>query len=360
MFCRYIDAANDSTYNVDIMTAKTKIDAAAALFELVNVYPSPHNGQPIQLKRQGESAVTLFFERERGLQATDISYIFSFVSMGVFMRHFELAARALGHELTYKLALPEERELRGEGLIEFARADIVWDSKPKDPKLLTALQFRQTSRKKYTAGLPTTVIEEIISSSKARGLSLKQLDAQQARQAIWLNQRAVFDDMFDEPVRRELNHWLRYNQREKETKRDGLAYDCMELNGPVMKWIVGHPRILRWPGVSGLLKSYYLRTMTDASSVFYLMAPFGNGRAAFEVGLEVMELWIQISRHGFYLHPFGTIMSNQAAHRDFLRLAGVEKESREQSYLVFIFRAGRSEPPTPSLRLPYRQHLLME
>jgi hypothetical protein len=127
-----------------------------------------------------------------------------------------------------------------------------------------------------------------------------------------------------------------------------------------MKFIVRHPGILRWRVVSKMLQSYYTRTMMDASSVFYMMAPFGDGPDAFKVGQRIMRIWLTISQQGDYLHPFGTIMSNQQAHADFLRLANVADETRESHYLVFIFRAGKSEPPVPSLRLPYEEHLMME
>lgn len=40
-----------------------------ALIELANHYPSPHNGQPIELKQITDSTFTLCFQKERGLQA---------------------------------------------------------------------------------------------------------------------------------------------------------------------------------------------------------------------------------------------------------------------------------------------------
>lgn len=110
-----------------------------------------------------------------------------------------------------------------------------------------------------------------------------------AHKVIWLNQRAVFDDMFDESVHRELCHWLRYNQKEKQSTGDGLAYDCMELNGNMMRWVVKYPNILRAPGIFWMLKNIYLRTMVDSSDVFYMMAPFSTESQPYAVG---EQLWI--------------------------------------------------------------------
>lgn len=328
------------------------------LLELANHYPSPHNGQPIRVKAVSDNSLEIYFDRGRGLQSTDISLIFSFVSVGVFIKHLEYAAQALGHKLISSPDLPKEKDLKGEGLVKVAECKINWNYSQPDDRLQTALLNRQTSRKKYYEDVSDETARELQALS-ASDMRLHRLSKDQTRQAIWLNQRAVFDDMFNESVRRELDHWLRYSQVEKEAKKDGLAYDCMELNGFIMKYIVNHPKILHLPGLSALLKRYYLRTMTDASSVFYLMAPFRTERQAYKVGETVMELWELVNERGYYLHPFGTIMSNEAAHEDFIVLAGEGHESRD-NYLVFIFRCGKSHKPVPSLRLPVSQHLLME
>lgn len=330
------------------------------LLQLANLYPSPHNGQPIRIKRINDSSFDLYFEKSRGLQAADISFIFSFVSMGVFVEHLTLCAQALGHGFKYELNLPKEEALRGKGAVKFAGCRLIWNKWQPDLSLQKTLRFRQTSRKKYFEGVSQEISDQIIQTAGGMHMDLVKLDKNQTKQAIWLNQRAVFDDMFDEPVRKELDHWLRYSQKQKQQLKDGLSYDCMELNGKMMKFIVDHPKALRLPGVSKFIKQYYLRTMTDASDVFYMLAPFKSELDSFNVGLAVMKIWKLIAENGYYLHPFGTIMSNHAAHKDFLTLANVQNESREHSYLVFIFRGGKSKKPVPSLRIPVSEHLIME
>ncbi len=329
-------------------------------YTLANHYPSPHNGQPIRLKQTADDTFELYFDRNRGLQASDVSFIFSFVSMGVFVEHLSLVAGALGHGFSYKLQLPSEKALRGDGTVRFATCTLAWDSKPADDALRDTLLFRQTSRKKYVSGIPEAIAHSAEEIADAEGMSLHKLNPAQASQAIWLNQRAVFDDMFDDATRRELDHWLRYTHAQKTAMKDGLAYDCMELNGTAMRLIVSYPDILRLPGLSKVLRSYYLRTMKDDSDVFYMMAPFGTEQASFNVGLVIMRIWRLMAENGLYLHPFGTIMSNHAAHEDFLGLAGERHESRERSYLVFIFRGGVSQVPVRSERIPCDKHLVME
>ena len=328
------------------------------LLELANHYPSPHNGQPIELRPVDGNKFDVCFQKERGLQAAEVSFLFSYVTMGVFLYHLSLCAKALGHRLDYGLDLPSLESIKGQGLVKFATCIINFESLEPDQKLHNTLLFRQTSRKKYFEGLNNALSERTIAIAAAQHMELVKMNRAGTHQAIWLNQRAVFDDMFDDAVRDELNHWLRYSKEEKELKGDGLAYDCMELNGRAMKFIVRHYKILRMPGVSGLLKKYYLRTMSDDSDAYYLLTPFSTEMEAFNVGVAVMQIWEAIAAEGYYLHPFGTIMSNVAAHDDFLKLAHIEHEDKHKNFLVFIYRAGKSEKPHTSLRIPVKQHLL--
>jgi hypothetical protein len=327
-------------------------------FELANHYPSPHNGQPIEVQQLDGQNFALYFQKERGLQATEVSFLFSYVTMGVFIYHLSLCAKALGHSFTYSLELPPVAKLKGDGSVKFADIKVGFGAANPDKALHETLLFRQTSRKKYAAGVDEALSDRTIALAQSKHLQLVKMDRAGTHQAIWLNQRAVFDDMFDDEVRHELNHWLRYSKAEKETKKDGLAYDCMELNGRAMKFIIKHYKILRMPGVSSMLKKYYLRTMSDDSDAYYLLTPFSTEQEAFDVGVAVMQIWEAIAAEGYYLHPFGTIMSNVAAHDDFLKLAGIEHEDIHKNFLVFIYRAGKSEKPNASLRIPVKEHLL--
>lgn len=330
------------------------------LLKLINTYPSPHNGQPIEIKPIDSNNFELYFTRERGLQSADVSLIFSFVTMGVVVQHIEYCARALGHKFTYELRLPKVVDLKGSGNILFAKCSVNWNSDTPDDSLKNDILFRQTSRKKYHSPASQNFKSEINTYATESKVNLQALDAKQSSQAIWLNQRAVFDDMFDEAVRLELNHWLRYSKQEKESKKDGLSYDCMEINGSLMKLVVEHPGILRIPGISWMAQQYYLRTMKDNSEVFYVTAPFKTPLDSFNVGLLADKIWMAAAKDQSYIHPFGTIMSNHAAHADFVKLAGIQNESREDNYLVFIFRAGKSEIPVRSLRIPISEHLMKE
>lgn len=339
----------------------TQTQTEKAFFELLNTYPSPHNGQPMVLKRVSEANYELFFDTSRGLTSTDISYLFSFVSVGVFARYIELVAQALGHRATVSINLPEhEKGMAGPGLLRCGTVQVMYAVDEPDAVLEAAIRFRQTSRKKYHSGLTNEEKEQLITLAAQYSFTAEALDSKQAHQTVWLNQRAVFDDMFNSAVRKELMHWLRFSHAEKMKKKDGLSFDCMELSGSALRFFCQNYRLLHWPVVAPLLKQYYLRTMKDASTVAYVSAPFHVPHDAYMIGRFITDAWLDLSKKGAYLHPFGTIVSNELAHADFVRLVGLSNEQREDNYVVFIFRAGRSSLPVRSERLAPNEHLIRE
>lgn len=323
----------------------------ARFFQLVSMYPSPHNGQPMVLKKINETTYDLYFQTARGLTATPISYLFSFTTIGVFVEYIEACGRALGHVVTVNVKLPTvEAMAQSDSDLLCGRMTIAWSATAADERLVAAIEFRQTSRKKYSRGLLPQEKTQL-ATLMSEGQRLIFLTNREATQTIWLNQRAVFDDMFDNEVRSELAHWLRTSHKEKIAKKDGLSYDCMELSGTMLRLVLQHYKVLHWPIIAPLLKRYYMRTMKDSSTVGYLLSTFETEHQSFEIGKTITRMWLELSRHHKYLHPFGTIVSNNQAHNDFVQLVGLEDESRDKDYVVFIFRAGTSEVPVRSERL---------
>jgi hypothetical protein len=326
--------------------------------ELLNRYPSPHNGQPMILEPMQDGKHDVYFDTSRGLTATPISNLFSFVTVGVFFRYVELCAAAAGLKVSSDIALPKVDEMGTGKRLSCGSFRIEQSSVNPDTELATALEFRQTSRKKYDEGLTAEEQAALTSVGSGESTRLMFLNHADSMKAVWLNQRAVFDDMFDTSVRTELKHWMRFDPKEKIEKKDGLAYDCMELSGASLKFVFKHYRILHWPVIKGMLRRYYIRTMKDSSTVGYMSAPFETEDQAYEIGRRVMDVWIELSKRGKYLHPFGTIVSNDEAHKEFARLVGLNTEDRASNYIVFIFRAGMSEKPVVSERIDIKNHLL--
>jgi hypothetical protein len=331
-------------------------DPNTDFLDLISRYPSPHNGQPMMLKKN-HNGYDVYFDTSRGLKSTPISYLFSFVTIGVFMQYVESCAEALGYDCLVTTDLPDESQMMTTAQLHCGSFQLRKNDSPNE-QLKDAILFRQTSRRNYDEGLTLDEQNDLTRLADRMGLSANFLSREDGIKTAWLNQRAVFDDMFNPAVREELRHWMRFDRREKLRKKDGLAYDCMELGGSSLKFIFKYYKVLRWPVVRNLLKKYYMRTMRDASTVGYVTSPFVTEEDAYKIGRFIINAWLELSKKGKYLHPFGTIVSNDQAHADFLTIAGIANESVQENYVSFIFRAGHSNPPVRSERIEHEQHLL--
>jgi hypothetical protein len=156
---------------MDIENTKLK-----ELLEFANHYPSPHNGQPIELKMAGKEKLDAYFMKERGLQAAEVSFLFSYVTMGVFLYHLSMCAKGLGHKVNYSLHLPPVETLRGSGTEKFASIHIEYSKNPPNKELLKVIKFRQTSRKKYSEGVNDALSQTMIDIASRAKLELVKMN----------------------------------------------------------------------------------------------------------------------------------------------------------------------------------------
>jgi hypothetical protein len=68
-----------------------------------------------------------------------------------------------------------------------------------------------------------------------------------------------------------------------------------------------------------------------------------------------MDAWITLTQHGYFLQPYGSIITDDAARARLLRIIGVDEAPGELVWM--IFRAGTSSPPPRSLRKPVEEYL---
>ena len=68
-----------------------------------------------------------------------------------------------------------------------------------------------------------------------------------------------------------------------------------------------------------------------------------------------MDAWITLTEHGYYLQPYGSIITDDAARARLLREIGIDEAPGEMVWM--IFRAGTSSPPPRSLRKPTEEYL---
>jgi hypothetical protein len=69
----------------------------------------------------------------------------------------------------------------------------------------------------------------------------------------------------------------------------------------------------------------------------------------------LMRFWLELNRHGLYLQPFGSVITNAKAHAELIERLGAEEG---HATIWLLLRLGHAAAPPRSLRLSPREVLV--
>ena len=318
-------------------------DRWRTLLDYARWAPSPHNIQPWLLRPVSDDEADLLYVPDRLLPDTDPTGVFTIAGLGIFVEHLAIAARG-DH-----LDLEVDYDGRGLDAQPFARLRLV--RRPvEEPVERSLLLERRTSRLPYDGRpVPENVLRELEDLAGAYGHSFAfSSDRETVDWVLGLNCDTMFYDMEDPVARGEVGRWIRYSNGEARRRRDGFSPEALGFPGSLL-WLFVHARwLFELPGLKQLIRRLYLRTMRGVRTVGWLTGPFSTPDEAFRAGRMLARIWLTLTAHGIYLHPFGSVITNKRANARLRERIGVDDAHGTPWLLV---RLGRSEEPPRSLRL---------
>jgi hypothetical protein len=184
-------------------------------------------------------------------------------------------------------------------------------------------------------------LESLACSSGQRYAQVTDVDL--VERILALNVEAVFADLNQAAYRNELRSWLRYSDRVADRLRDGLDARCMNAT-PFELWSAFHvPAMLRWPIVGGYFRRRYRSQAGPVTTLGFLCGPFWEPADAYVTGRFLLRFWLECTRLGYSIHPYGNLVTNRPIARR------VEEETG-LSDVWLAFKIGRSAAPYPSRR----------
>ena len=313
-------------------------------------YPSPHNSQPMKVRIDGDT-LHLFYDTARGLPAEPYGIPFGSVCAGVFIEAVTIAAHALHLDVVERLDYTPMDFQSAPSLHPLGELRLVPNGdapEDLDPELMLS---RRTSRLPYEKrSVPEDVLREASEEVARAGHVLRAVtDPRLVKDVVAINQRTLFYDLENPDVRREIQGYLRYSEREAVDKADGLSASCLGLPGPVMRLVMGNYWVWRMPVLSTVMRRVYLSSMRGVSQVAWLKGPFASESDYINAGRALLRMWLLFTSHGVYLQPFGSVITNPRAHRELVTLV----EEHENGDVVWLlFRLGYSKQPPRSHRRP--------
>jgi hypothetical protein len=203
---------------------------------------------------------------------------------------------------------------------------------------------RRTARLPYhDRPIDPAVLDRLAALAAAAGHDLVH-EAAPGRVAalLRLNAEAIVDNLQIGPERREIERWYRVGA----TPEHGDGLWNVPLAQPAWEVRLGFacPGLFTLPGIRQVAVAKHLRTQIGTRHVALLSGPFASWPELVAAGRLLLDLWLELTRHGLYLHPFGSTLTNPryaARVADFFQ--------REGGWL--LFRLGHADPPPAAPRL---------
>jgi hypothetical protein len=317
----------------------------------------PHNIQPWRIYIRDFQTADLYFDRLRLLPDGDKTGSFLIATAGIFIEALVIVAANHHYQLDYRIDRSAFTAIQSptkfdRDLIPIARLSLkpnptlysIWDNE--------LFKHRRTSRLAYTAPISEQATQALTRLAYSWQQKYLQIDgASLIESTIDQNIDAVITDFNDRAYRTEILKWLRFSRASALQTRDGLDARCMNLP-PVNFWLMAQfPSFAKLPIISHLVRRYYRHTLGTIPTIGILAGDFWQPAAAFDAGRFLLQFWLEATRYGLYLQPFGNLVTNDHA-------AQWCRDRFQHHDLWFIFKIGSSHQPPPSYRHHVSQILL--
>jgi hypothetical protein len=325
------------------------------LIEYARWSASPHNIQPWKVKILSASEAELWYDPARLIPYTDKGSKFMTVALGIFIENISIAAASSGYKLHFTYFEnpidSTKTEFTPFGKMKLEKAEV---RNEFDPELI---KLRRTSRLHFQSKpIDESVLRELALLASEQGHSFQYSSQEEMVDfVVHLNGQTLFSDLDDDKTRKELDHWLRYSDEDASGKRDGLWYTCMRFPKRLMRSFFHHHGRFEHEPVKTAVNNYYLHSMKGTRTVAWMQGKFETPEECLVIGRMLARFWLLLTKHGAYLHPFGSVITNPKSHallKDKLNVT----ESDQQLWM--LMRLGYSEEPPRSYRLETSQILI--
>ena len=318
--------------------------------------PSAHNVQPWRLRVLSRDSAEVYYDPRRLLPQTDPTSAFTVISLAIFVEYLAIALQGQGVEMT---AVYEEKALDYSAVkpVRFATLRLASSNRPVeiDRDLIVT---RRTSRLSYDgkAVEPEALAAVAAIAAREGHVMTSSSDPKTVQWVLDLNKLTLFGDLDDPATRTELRKWIRTSDEEAAARPDGLWSHCLRMPGRLLKsFFDEHEKYVRgWRRT--WCERLLMRGMRGTKTVAWWSGPFETPRDWISCGRVLGRSWLEFTRRGIQVHPFGSVITNPAAYKEFTTRVG----SSERGRGWLLIRLGRSASAPRSYRVPPADVFLKE
>lgn len=348
-----------------MLTDKTFIE----LIRSASSAPSADNMQPWEFRKNG-NAIEVFTADSRMLP-TDVSGMFTWVSIGAAVQNIVIASAALG--------FGSEVDYRSPGDTGRPVAVIRLFPGIADGRLAGWIPLRTTNRSNYIA----VQLEDSMASDLTRNInSLKagiywMTEPAGFRLMASMDANSSYIRLEHKPLHDELFDILRFSRRQIEETRFGLDYESLGVPAvtvfiarQLQHWSVN--RIISKSGIGRLVANMLSSRLLKAGALCLVTAKQKDPAGYMEAGRAMEQLWLAATSKGLSIHPYGALpqylTKAEVEPETFLpRHLDVIRSHREPFFSIFpgagneypaiVLRIGKCEKRSPrsDIRLKSRE-----
>ena len=320
-----------------------------AIADLARLAPTPHNTQPFRIRPFDAHTAEIVALGERFLPEEDHGNLYVAAAFGILAATIELAAASLGIEV--RIAPVADVDVAGlhraTTPTTLGTLTIVGDVAPAvDGKRVdaTLLDLRRTSRIPYVDRLVDADIWTALrTAAESHGQRLLEChDRELVEATLRLNVDALIDNLGIAPEREEIRKWYRTGPTPQFG--DGLWEVPLNQSGLEIRTAFGSPGLYHLPIIRQLATRKYLETQRGTRHIVLLCGAFKTWPELVEAGRALFCMWSEMARHGVYIQPMGSMLTNPAYAARIAERFGVND-------CWLVMRAGYCDIPPRAPRL---------
>lgn len=300
------------SYRPTVNSSDTPIRKAITLG--VNA-PSPHNTQAWKFKVLSDTEMLVYIDENRLLPATDPPARQIHMGSGCFIEVLSIGATSMGYE-TQVDTFPEGTYSFEEiGQKPVAKITLLPNARVQQDVLFDAIHTRQTNRKTYSGSLVTDAeiaqILKWIGPSEADIVFINK--PEEMRPLTDMFYSAMEIECKTRHLYEETRIWMRYSEKERAEKRDGLSVPQTGVDG-FMKYLTeffldnGNPK--RWHasfGMNGYLDGFK-KGLDTAKGIVYLKTQTNEQLDWIKTGRTYARFHLAITKLDFYTHVYSQVL----------------------------------------------------
>lgn len=319
------------------------------ILEYARWCPSPHNTQPWKVKIISDTEAHILYEPQRLVPEEDPMSAFMIIGMTMFCECIKIASVPYG--LKSEIIYAEEQKLNSDAtdlqlfsIIKFTHDKVAIEI---DRELI---KKRKTSRLHYQGkAIDSAVVAELQEIVSNHGNKLTATNEKEMIEWVLdLNGFTLFSDMDDDKVRKEIGKWVRTTDDEAHKTNDGLWHHCMRFPGALMNNFFFHHERFAGKRIRKVLAKVYRNSMKGTKTIAWIDGGFSTKDDFIKCGKSLLYMWLCMTKHNIFLHPFGSVITNVEANKKLKD----KISSPKQTKLWLLMRLGYSDEPPRSLRRP--------